>query len=63
MAPKQQLKSIEKKMQRIQDRTPEINLAITSKYFYDIERYFKLSREHFYLKFKIEHCETCGKKL
>jgi len=63
MAPKQQLKSIEKKMQRIQNRNPDIDLNEICRYFHDIERYYKLRQEHFFLKFEIEHCKTCGKKL
>lgn len=63
MTEKQKLKSIEKKMKRIEINNPEVDFALTSKYFYDIERYFKLRHEHFFLKFEIEHCKTCGKKL
>ena len=58
MATKQQLKSIEKKMQRIQDRNPEIDLNQVCKYFHDIERYYKLRQEHFFLKFQIEYSNT-----
>jgi hypothetical protein len=56
MTPKQKLKSIEKKMERLQFNNDRINFA-------DIKKYYELEREHFFLKFQIEHCQTCGKKL
>lgn len=62
MTPKQQLKSIEKKMERLQARNPDIDLKVASRYFHDIERHYKLRQEHFHLQFEIEHCSTCGKK-
>jgi len=62
MTPKQKLKSIEKKMERLQNNSP-INLKEASRYFLDIEKYHKLEREHFFLKFELEYCNTCGKKL
>jgi len=62
MTPKQKLRSIEKKMERLQSNSP-IVLKDASRYFLDIERYHKLEREHFFLKFELEHCNTCGKKL
>lgn len=64
MTDKQKLKSIEKKMMRIQDQKHiTIDLKEASRFFHDIERYYKLRQEHFFLQFKIEHCQTCGKKL
>ena len=63
MTPKQKLKSIEKKMQRIEINNPEVDFKIASRKFFDIERYCKLEREHFFLKFEMEHCKTCGNKL
>jgi hypothetical protein len=63
MTPKQQLKSIEKKMERIQKNNPTIDLNTVSRYCSDIERYSKLKQEHFHLQFTIEHCPTCFKKL
>jgi len=63
MTPKQKLRSIEKKMERLENQNPEIDLERVSKYFGDIEKYYKLSSEHFFLKFELEHCNTCGKKL
>lgn len=63
MTPKQKLKSIEKKIERIQERNPDIDLKVVNRYFGDIERYHKLQREHFHLQFEIEHCPTCFKKL
>ena len=63
MTPKQQLRSLEKKMERLQINNPDVDMKVASRRFLDIERYYKLSREHFFLKFEIEHCQTCGKKL
>lgn len=63
MTQKQQLRSLEKKMKRLQINNPDVDMIVASRRFLDIERYYQLSREHFFLKFKIEHCKTCGKKL
>jgi len=63
MTDKKKLKSIEKKMDRIQQNNPEFDFKQADRLFYNIERYHALSREHFFLKFEIEHCKTCGKKL
>jgi len=63
MTPKQKLKSIEKKMERVQFNNDRINLQQASRHFADIQKYYELEREHFFLKFQIEHCQTCGKKL
>ncbi len=63
MTSKQKLKSIEKKMDRIQKNNPEIDLKLVSRYYSDIERYYKLRQEHFHLQFEIEHCSKCGKKI
>lgn len=45
MTPKQKLKSIEKKMERLQERNPDIDLKVVNRYFGDIERYSKLQKE------------------
>ena len=63
MTPKQQLRSLEKKMERIQTNNPDVDMKAASRRFFDIERYYRLSQEHFFFKFEIEHCEKCGKKL
>ena len=63
MKSKQKLKSIEKKMERIQNSVPEIDFKITSRYIGQIQRYYELRQEHFFIQFEIEHCQTCGKKL
>ena len=63
MTPKQKLKSIEKKMERLQFNNDRINLKQASRYFADIQKYYELEKEHFFLKFQIENCQTCGKKL
>ena len=63
MTPKQQLRSLEKKMERLQINNPDVDMIVASRRFLDIERYYKLSREHFFLKFEMEHCKTCGKKI
>jgi len=62
MTPKQKLKSIEKKMERLQKRNT-IDLKEVSRYMGDVQSYYDLSREHFFLKFELEHCDKCGKKL
>jgi len=62
MTDKQKLKSIEKKMQRLQDNNP-IDLKEASRYIHDIQKYYNLRQEHFHLEFSINHCNTCGKKL
>jgi len=63
MTPKQKLKSLERKMATIQKEYPEIDLAVATRYFGTVEKYFKLKQEHFFLEFEINHCEKCGKKL
>lgn len=63
MNPKQKLKSIEKKMDRLQKNNPEVDMVLSARYFHDIQRYYELRQEHFHLKFQIEHCQTCGKKI
>ena len=63
MTAKQKLRSIEKELERLQKNNPNIDLKNGWRYFGDVERYFKLEHEHFFLKFEIEHCNTCGKKL
>jgi len=63
MTDKQKLKSIEKKMERLQNNNEIIDLKLASRHFFDIEKYYKLEREHFHLEFNINHCQTCGKKL
>ena len=63
MTPKQKLRSLEKKMERIQERNPEVDMKSTSRQFYDIATYHDLQLEHFRLQFEIEHCQNCGKKL
>ena len=63
MTDKQKLKSLELKMQRIEKNYPEIDFKLTSKKFNDIKKYYELRMDHFHLKFEMEHCEKCGKKL
>ena len=63
MTPKEKLKSIEKKMDRIQKCIPEIDLKEISNHFSFIEKYYNLRQEHFFLQFEINHCNKCGKKL
>lgn len=50
-------------MQSLESRNLSIDIKLASRHFFDIEKYYKLEREHFMLKFEIEHCEKCGKKL
>lgn len=61
MTPKQKLRSLDQKMNRM--KRMDFDIEEASRHFYDIERYYKLQREHFHLKFQIEHCPTCYKKL
>jgi hypothetical protein len=63
MIPKQKLKSLEKKMERIQNWSPDFDFKLACRYFSSIQKYNELQREYFMLKFEIEHCKTCGKKL
>jgi hypothetical protein len=63
MTDKQKLKSLELKMQRIEKNNPEIDFKFVAKRFMDIERYYKLRQEHFHLKFEMDYCEKCGKKI
>ncbi len=63
MTDKQKLKSLELKMQRIERNNPEIDFKFVSKRFFDIKKYNELRQEHFHLKFEMEHCKKCGKKL
>ena len=62
MTPKQKLKSIEKKMQRIQDSMPFFDFVTACRNITEINRFYQLRQEHFHLKFEIEHCQKCGKK-
>ena len=61
MTPKQKIRSFEQKMKRLE--SPDFDIKEATKHFQNIEKYYKLEREHFWLKFEIEHCQTCGKKL
>ena len=63
MTPKQKLRSLEKRMKLLQEKNPYMDMEDVSRKFFDIQRYFNLKQEHFLLKFEIEHCQTCGKKL
>lgn len=63
MTQKQKLKSIEKKMERIQENNYNIDLEYVVQRFSDIQRYYKLKQELFHLEFNLNHCEKCGKKL
>ena len=63
MTPKQKIRSIKKKMERLQSNNPDIDMNIASRYFGDIERFSKLKQELFHLEFNLNHCEKCGKKL
>lgn len=63
MTPKQKLKSIEKKMERLQKNNSDVDMKVAARRFLDIERYYKLKQELFHLEFNLNHCEKCGKKL
>jgi len=63
MTPKQKLKSIERKMQTIQRNDLQFDFELASRKFHEIEKFYKLRQEHFFLKFEIEHFDKCGKEL
>jgi hypothetical protein len=63
MTAKQKIKSLEQKMARLQNNTPEINLKEAALYSELIQKYKNLELELFYLKFELEHCSKCGKKI
>jgi hypothetical protein len=63
MNEKQKLKSLRLKMARIEKNNPEIDFKFVSQKFFEIEKYYKLRQEHFFLEFEMEHCATCGKKI
>lgn len=63
MTPKQELRSITKKMERLQKNNIEIDMKSASRRFLDIKKYYELDRAKFFLEFNLNHCEKCGKKL
>ena len=63
MTPKQKIRSIKKKMERLQENNHDIDLNYVCRKFGDIERYHKLKQDLFHLEFNLNHCEKCGKKL
>ena len=63
MTPKQKIRSIKKKMERLQKNNHDIDLDYVCRKFGDIERYYRLKQELFFLEFNLNHCEKCGKKL
>lgn len=63
MTPKQKIKSAEKKIQRLQNNNPDVDLQKLVKYLPELEKFQKLTLELFHLKFDFEHCQSCGKKL
>ena len=63
MTDKQKLKSLEKKMERLQKWYPDFNLKEASRHISSIQKYYELQQQHFMLKFEMEHCQACGKKL
>lgn len=63
MTPKQKLRSLEKKMERLQEWYPNFDLKVASRHLTGIQKYYVLQMEYFKLKFEIEHCSQCGKKI
>lgn len=55
MTPKQKIKYIEKKMDRISNGNPLIDFYIASKYFSDIKKYYELRQQYFILEFEINN--------
>ena len=46
MSPKQQLRSIENKTERLLARNPDLDIKVASRYFHDTQRYYKLRQEN-----------------
>ena len=63
MTDKQKLRSLEQKMARLQKWYPDFDLKEASQYLAGIQKYSELQNEYFLLKFYMEHCQYCGKKL
>lgn len=63
MTEKQEIRSIKKKMERLQERNYNIDLDYVCQRFGDIESFYKLKQELFLKEFNLNHCEKCGKKL
>lgn len=62
MNKKAELRRLEKKLEKLQQRYPDIPLRD-----YDLKKtineYLEADLKAFHLRFEIEHCQTCGKKL
>ena len=61
MTPKQKLRSLEKKMERMKGLGFDIEEA--ARHFLSVKKYHELQMEHLHLKFEIEHCPTCFREL
>jgi hypothetical protein len=57
MTPKQKINSIKKKMERIENNSPNIDFKLSARYFLEIEKFQKLEREMFFLEFEINNCK------
>ena len=60
---RKKITSIKGKLARIKKNNPDVDFEKCRKDFLKIEAYYKLSQELFFLKFELEHCQTCGKKI
>ena len=60
---RKKITSIKGKLARIKKNNPDVDFEQARRNFRDIENYYKLSQELFFLKFELEHCQKCGKKL
>lgn len=63
MTDKQKLRSLEQKMARLQKWYPDFDLNEATRHLNEIQKYNDLKQQFFWLKFNMEHCEKCGKKL
>jgi hypothetical protein len=60
---RKKIRSIKGKLARIKKNNPDIDFEKARKKFFEIEAYYKLSQELFFLEFELNRCQTCGKKL
>ena len=59
---KVKLKKLEKKLALIVERNPSIDLN-NMQLLKDINEFFNVKKEAFYLRFEIEHCSKCSQLL
>lgn len=57
---KKQIRSIQKKMDRIKINYPEIDFDKVSIRHDVIKRYFELKQQMFFIEFDLQHCSECS---